>query len=373
MESLQRYLSRPGGARSRPFLPPSLRRVVLLLALASGGMAEARAESPRSAPLGPVDPAVLPAGTDLDAGMANHDFVHLSETSITPLLVPSAGPLAKDPGVDGPFPQPLPVEPEDPVAPEAAQAATDPEQSPWAASFELYGYLPISTIGTSTIKGLETDFDIPLPALLETLRFAASARGSIEYGRFGLLGDLYYVNVGDEAAKVVGKQQQFEAGAEVGLIQGIYDLALRYRFGDRESAIGEPGQFTIIPYGGVRILHGDIDISATLAGQSGLLKRSENRSFQRTWAQPMIGTQASVFLTPRLKTFLRVDLAGFDLAGEQDFSANAQLGLSYAVGNSTTLNVSWRYLALEWDNGARETSAFTSYQHGIEAGLKFFF
>jgi hypothetical protein len=256
---------------------------------------------------------------------------------------------------------------------EPVPAASAPEPGPWAATFELYSYLPISTIGTSTVKGLETQFDITLPEMLDALRFAAAGRGSLELGRIGLLADLYYVKVGGEGATVVGERQLFEAGAEVGFIQGIYDLALRYRFGEREAAVGEPGQFTIIPYGGIRILQGDIDIKASLAGPLRRFERSESRNFKRTWVQPLVGTWASVFLTPKLKAFLRGDVGGFGLAGDQDLSANAQVGLAYAVGNSTTLNVSYRYLALEWDNGGSRPNAFRSYQNGIEAGVKFFF
>jgi hypothetical protein len=42
------------------------------------------------------------------------------------------------------------------------------------------------------------------------------------------------------------------------------------------------------------------------------------------------------------------------------------VGRSSAVANSTSLNLSWRYLALEWNDGSRD-------QHGIEAGVKIFF
>lgn len=283
-------------------------------------------------------------------------------------------------GFEGTSPRPLLASPlwlaegtgDDPSAPVSDQNA-EPEANPWAATVELYGYLPISTISTTTIRGLEASSDITLPEILEVLRFAASGRGSIEYGRIGLLADLYYVNVGDSASKLVGERGLFEAGAEVGFIQGIYDLALRYRFGERESAVGEAGQYTIIPYGGIRLLHGDLDIRATLTGPRGSFERSARRSFDRTWVQPLVGVQASVFVTPRLKAFLRGDVGGFGLAGEKDLSANAQVGVSYAVGNSTSLNLSYRYLALEWDNGGSRPNAYTSYQNGIEAGLKFFF
>jgi hypothetical protein len=41
----------------------------------------------------------------------------------------------------------------------------------------------------------------------------------------------------------------------MGLVQGVYDLALRYRFGERESAVARPGSFTVIPYAGIRLVN----------------------------------------------------------------------------------------------------------------------
>ena len=93
----------------------------------------------------------------------------------------------------------------------------------------------------------------------------------------------------------------------------------------------------------------------------------------RTWVQPLIGTQASVFLSPRLRAFARADIAGFDLAGQRDLSGNAQLGLGYALGNRTDLNLSWRYFGIAFDNGADRPNGYTSNQNGVEIGLKVFF
>jgi hypothetical protein len=49
------------------------------------------------------------------------------------------------------------------------------------------------------------------------------------------------------------------------------------------------------------------------------------------------------------------------------------VGLGYAIGNSTDLNVSWRYQGLRWNNGAARSNGFTSDLNGIEAGVKFYF
>ena len=90
-------------------------------------------------------------------------------------------------------------------------------------------------------------------------------------------------------------------------------------------------------------------------------------------AQQCRALWASLFLSPRLRAIARADICGFGLGGAKDLSGNAQIGLGYAVGNSTDLNISWRYFGVDYNNGDNPDSGFSSYQNGLEIGLKFFF
>jgi hypothetical protein len=100
---------------------------------------------------------------------------------------------------------------------------------------------------------------------------------------------------------------------------------------------------------------------------------SASRDYGITWAQPLIGTQASLFLSPKLRIFARGDIGGFGLSGDKDLSGNAQVGLGYAIGNNTDLNLSWRYLGIAYGNAANRGNSFDTYQNGVELGVKFFF
>jgi hypothetical protein len=70
---------------------------------------------------------------------------------------------------------------------------------------------------------------------------------------------------------------------------------------------------------------------------------------------------------------VRGDAAGFGVSGADSFSGNAQAGLGYAVGNSTQIDVSWRYLHLAANNGKDPANAYVIGQNGVELGVKFFF
>lgn len=251
--------------------------------------------------------------------------------------------------------------------------AGEERPSTWRGTVELYGFAPMRSWGSTTIRGFEADVDTSLGELIPTIETVGSARASVEQGRFGLMTDLYYAQVGDAIART-GKRGLLTGRVEQTSIQGIYDFAFRYRFGAVEQAIGKPGDLTVIPYAGVRVLRDQLDLVATLEGKGPLeLRLRRQGTWERTWAQPLVGTQASVFLSPGLRLFARGDIGGFGLAGEEDLSGNAQVGLGIALGANTQLDLSWRLMGLAYNNGAERETGFNLNQNGIEAGLKVFF
>jgi len=253
------------------------------------------------------------------------------------------------------------------------QPDTKPEASPWAATVELYGFIPWVD-STTTVRGFEANTNLDPGQVLNNLQSTFSARGSVEYNRLGLLTDIFYSQLGSADSRT-GPDRLFTGSAGVTSITGLYDVALRYRFGEREAAIGKPGQYTLIPYAGLRVVNAQLGVSAQLRSNDPGMPANVVRqgSLDRTWVQPLIGTQASLFLSPRLRIFARGDVGGFGLSGQQDLSGNAQVGLGYALGNNTDLNVSWRYLGLAYNNGSNPDTGFSTNMNGVEVGLKLFF
>jgi hypothetical protein len=302
------------------------------------------------------------------------------------------------------------------AAPEPAEGASPPPASAWAGTLEIYGFAPLRTTVDARFSDIRVSDEISLATLLEHLTDIGYVRGSIEHGRIGLLTDLSYVGVGAQGARSaegsllrersrqrrriaagasVNADVGADASAQVGFRQGIYDLALRYRFGPREKAIETGGAVTLIPYAGIRILdvttEVDVKTRTSLDGEASAFvsgrrasrqlerefslqrERQVSRSFGGTVVQPLIGLQGQVFLSPRLRLFARGDVGGLDLTDVMGTSANAQVGLGYAIGNSSQLNLSWRYLHMARDTGGGSPRAFTINENGIEVGVKFFF
>ena len=255
-------------------------------------------------------------------------------------------------------------------------AATPAKAEPWRSSVELYGPVPLrldttTTVVTQNNRSVTTEAVLNLGQVLDNLQCITAVRGSVEKGRWGVLTDLSYTKLGQEDGATT-PNGLLTGRASVNVSQGIYDLAVRYRFGEPEAAVGTPGQFSLIPYAGIRVIDAQMDVAAQV-DLGNILSVQRQGNFGRTWAQPLLGTQASLFLSPRLRAFARADIGGFGLGGAKDLSGNAQIGLGYAVGNSTDLNVSWRYFGLDYNNGDNPDSGFSSYQNGLEIGLKFFF
>lgn len=263
------------------------------------------------------------------------------------------------------------VDPSSTVTAPAAPSSASPA-SPWAGTVELYGFLPTLN-STVTVRGFEVDSELTPGQLLNHLQSAFSARASIEKERLGLLVDVAYNQLGNESARST-PQGRLTGRAEITAINGIYDVALRWRLGKRESAIGTAGQGWLIPYAGLRVVQARLDVAAQLQG-NGPLQSSLQRqgTLDRTWGQPLVGLQGSVFVAPRLRLFARGDMGGFGLAGAEDWSANAQAGVGYAIGNSTDLNLSWRYQGVRWNNGAERSNGFSTDLNGVELGLKVYF
>jgi hypothetical protein len=258
-------------------------------------------------------------------------------------------------------------------AAEQPDVSPSPRVSPWRATVELYGFAPLRTTGTSTVRGFEADVDTSLSTLIPLIETVGSVRGSVEQGRFGLRTDLSYVQIGEQITRT-GPRGLLTGRVDQTSIQGVYDVAFRYRIGAAETAIGTPGALSVIPYAGMRLVKSQLDLAAVIEGTGPLrLRLRKEGSWRRTWTQPLLGTEASLFLTPGLRAFARADIGGLGLAGEEDLSGNAQAGLGLALGASTQLDLSWRYFGLRYNNGADRETGLNTRQNGFELGLKVFF
>jgi hypothetical protein len=348
--------------------PVALKIVRVLLAVA--GPLPALAALPAMA--ADISPA---AGAQEPAGQERAEAADAAAGADVPAAAGAASgtevPMAAD--------TPPPAGEEQPDGKESA--ASEAPESPWAGTLEIYGFAPLRTTTTATVRGFSATTDVGLGTLLNALTDVFYLRGSVEYERIGLLTDISYVGIGAEQSRSFSRERRLlpdrrgisrTLTAKVATTQGLYDFALRYRFGKRERALGQAGDVTLIPYAGVRVV--DLDLAIDTTFEAGpVVRRSVSRNAGSPIVQPLVGVQGQVFLAPRLRLFARGDLGGFSPSGNPGMSGNAQVGLGYAIGNSTQLDLSWRYLYLARNKDTTSGKGYAIDQNGIEAGIKFFF
>ncbi|BAQ60639.1 hypothetical protein GM3708_1045 [Geminocystis sp. NIES-3708] len=78
-----------------------------------------------------------------------------------------------------------------------SEITTVVDPNKWRFQFQPYVTVPLNTYGTATARGRTVDYDMNLGQILDSLNFTASARVEAWKGRFGLIFDGYYVNLGD--------------------------------------------------------------------------------------------------------------------------------------------------------------------------------
>src|SRR6056297_566590 len=121
-----------------------------------------------------------------------------------------------------------------PAAPRA-QTAED-----WEFSVTTYAFLPVSTSGTSTVARQSADLDLDLGDILELLNLAGAVRAEAWYGRWGVIMDGYYTNIG-VGTRLEGPAGVAAANVKVESRQGWASLLGGYRVvGPPVGALG-PG------------------------------------------------------------------------------------------------------------------------------------
>jgi len=225
------------------------------------------------------------------------------------------------------------------IAVVATQAQTQTEQQHvWSGSAEVYLHATMKQFSTVTANDFEGRTQLPPNELRKLLEFIGSTRGSIERGELGFMVDAAYLRIGKQFSTNFA-DDLFSGAGRITLSLGVYDAAVRYRFGNGESDASKPGTGNVVTYAGVRVIDLWADIDAEIQGPFGLSFRDQGEA-ERIRAQPLLGVSGSVVLLPNLRAFARADAGGFGLAGIQDFSGNAQVGLGYTLCASLQTNLS---------------------------------
>jgi len=282
------------------------------------------------------------------------------------------------------------------------------EEDSWRVYLDLYAFLAPTTNSTTTVDGNTTKTDIALSDVINSLDEALTLKAQFEYGKLGVLAAINHASLSASTSKSSFFETQNPLKNRMGIAsplrtrsirikgnldvdvdasQTIFDLAIRYRSGAIQKPRMEKGSSSFLGLVGARFIDANLSTDFKIKSQREVtvegirvnrsnyreLERSSNASWSNTWVQPMVGMFGTYAISEDWQAFAYLDAGGFGLSGSQDLSGTAQAGISYALGNSAQVSLSYKYFGIAYFEGGNENNGYSSYQSGVNLGLRWLF
>jgi hypothetical protein len=225
----------------------------------------------------------------------------------------------------------------------AQQSAS--ETKPWQFGVSVYGWFPDIT-GTTAFEqpGGGSDFEIDIEDILKNLEFTLMGTFDVRKGRWGILTDLIYMDVGasksgtrDASLRRRGLPVNAAADIDLDLESWVWTLAGYYR------AIDQPGLKLDVLLG-ARYLDVEQKVEWDITGNVGQIavndRKGEAKASLSNW-DALIGTRGRFAFGANYAWFVPYYL---DVgAGDSDFTWQGFAGIGYAFRWGEVVAV-WRYL-----------------------------
>lgn len=165
-------------------------------------------------------------------------------------------------------------------------------------------------------------------SVLEVLEFAALVTGEARRGPLTILGEVNYLDLGDDATALDGAVR-----ARVDLEGFLAAIAVAY-------ALVETDRARVEGLAGARLwsLEGAVDPATLPKG-----------SATATWVDPIIGLRATVAVADRVSLQAQGDIGGFGVGADLQWELVGRVG--YTVSDRVTAAAGWRHLAVKADRG----------------------
>jgi len=219
----------------------------------------------------------------------------------------------------------------------------------WKQSAVIYLLAPTIS-GTAGIGPVDGDVDIDPKTVFDSLEGAFLGIYAAEKGRWGVLADLIYMDLG---ADLEGDRGILSG--ELTNKQFNLALAATWRLSDRWQVLAG-GMYT--------------DLSLTLDVQRPA--QSVRRRTSESWVDPLAGVRYATPLGEKWGFGAMAMIGGFGVGSDLLWSLNATF--SYAFSERTRLMLGYRYIDFDYEDGAgRDRFRFDVAEHGPAAGIRFDF
>lgn len=230
-----------------------------------------------------------------------------------------------------------------PAASAPVPADTSAPVGDWHFSVSPYLWFP-GVHGGVGVNGAEAGIHASAADLLSHFRFGLMGVVDPSYKRFVMPLDLVWVRLGDDKALTnLGTVGNFKAS------EFILTQKIGYRLIDKKM-------IKIDGLGGFRYWHLGQSVSFTT--------NTLNFSASQNWVDPLVGGRITGYLSPKVSVVVAGDVGGWGVGSQLDYQVVGLLG--YRIKPAVALQVGYRYLAVNYRNGARFADLVMS---GVVAGV----
>jgi hypothetical protein len=230
-----------------------------------------------------------------------------------------------------------------------AQADESAQDGAWKQSAVVYLLAP-TIRGTTGIGPADGDVDIDPKSVFDSLEGAFLGIYAAEKGRWGVLADVIYMDLGAELEgdrEVLSgklKNKQFNLA-----------LAATYRLSEQWQVLGG-GMYT------------DLSLKLDVRRPNQTVRRRTSES----WIDPVVGARFATPLGEKWAFGSMALIGGFGVGSDLLWSLNASF--SYSFSDRMHLMLGYRYIDFDYEDGAgRDRFRFDVVEHGPALGIRFDF
>lgn len=212
----------------------------------------------------------------------------------------------------------------------AETMTTPPSPSGWEFTISPYGWLT-AIDGTNGPTANPAEVDASFSDIFDVLEMAAAIQFEARHGRWGVIGDVFYAELGTSGTT----DGPAQAAIDVSFKQFLGELDVFYR-------VADTAQGHLDFYAGVRYN----DLSLDLEASANDLE--ESRSADKEWADPIIGARMQWQLNERWYLTAKGDIGGFGVSSE--FTWNLQGTVGYQFNDRVSAEVGYRAFDTDYED-----------------------
>lgn len=238
-----------------------------------------------------------------------------------------------------------------PLLASAGSATAEVMATPSPASgweFNISPYLWLTAIdGTNGPTANPAEIDASFSDIFDVLEMAAALQFEARHGRWGVIGDVFYAELGSSGTT----NGPAQADVDVNFKQFLGELDVFYR-------VADTSQGSLDLYAGVR--YNDLSLELDATGNN----LDKSRSADREWADPILGARMRWNINESWYLAAKGDIGGFGVSSE--FTWNLYGALGYQINDTVSVEVGYRAFDTDYED---DGFTYDITQSGLQLGL----